>query len=55
MDFTKLEMPRKDVKTPMKDGKMMNGSRPCSPEREIQVGVVYITLSPYRLSLNFNK
>ncbi|XP_074655532.1 histone acetyltransferase KAT5-like [Tubulanus polymorphus] len=34
MDLQRLEMPRKD-KTPIKDNKSQNGSRPCSPEREM--------------------
>ena len=31
MNFDKLEPPRKELKTPVKDSKIMNGSRPCSP------------------------
>jgi len=32
MDLSKLELPKKETKTPMK---LMNGSRPSSPEREV--------------------
>ena len=35
MNFAKLELPRKEVKTPVKDGRAMNGSRPSSPERDM--------------------
>ena len=37
MNLAKMEMPKKDTKTPMKDAKVMNGSRPSSPEREVLV------------------
>ena len=39
MELNKLEPPKKEVKTPQKDGKMLNGSRPNSPERELLVGI----------------
>ena len=39
MELSKLEPPKKEVKTPQKDGKMLNGSRPNSPERELLVGI----------------
>lgn len=32
MDLNRLELPKKETKTPVK---MMNGSRPSSPEREV--------------------
>ena len=41
IDFTKLEQPRKDAKTPVKDGKAMNGSRPSSPDKEV-VRIVFL-------------
>ena len=40
MDLDKLEQPKKEVKTPSKDGKMLNGSRPSSPEREVVVCIL---------------
>ena len=42
MDLLKMELPKKDTKTPMKDAaasKLMNGSRPSSPDREVAVTV----------------
>ncbi|GIX97944.1 histone acetyltransferase KAT5 [Caerostris darwini] len=33
LDLTKVQQPKKEVKTPLKEIK--NGSRPCSPEREV--------------------
>ncbi|KAG8185342.1 hypothetical protein JTE90_005470 [Oedothorax gibbosus] len=33
LDLTRVQQPKKEVKTPLKEIK--NGSRPCSPEREI--------------------
>jgi hypothetical protein len=30
-----MEPPKKDIKTPSKDPKSMNGSRPSTPEREM--------------------
>ncbi|GFS67326.1 histone acetyltransferase KAT5 [Nephila pilipes] len=33
LDLTKVQQPKKEVKTPLKEIK--NGSRPCSPEREM--------------------
>ena len=45
MDLKKLEPPKKDVKTPQKDGKMMNGSRPSSPEREMVCIIIAATFS----------
>ncbi|XP_054715810.1 histone acetyltransferase KAT5-like [Uloborus diversus] len=35
LDLTKVQLPKKEVKTPLKDIK--NGSRPCSPDREIVI------------------
>ncbi|XP_042900812.1 histone acetyltransferase KAT5 isoform X2 [Parasteatoda tepidariorum] len=35
LDLTKVQQPKKEVKTPLKEIK--NGSRPCSPEKEIIV------------------
>lgn len=35
LDLTKVQLPKKEVKTPLKEIK--NGSRPCSPDREIIV------------------
>ena len=32
MDLSRLEPPKKEIKTPMK---VMNGSRPSSPDREM--------------------
>ena len=40
MNLDKLEQPKKEVKTPSKDGKMLNGSRPSSPERELVVCIL---------------
>ncbi|CAH1791663.1 unnamed protein product [Owenia fusiformis] len=38
MDLKKLELPKKEAKTPVKDGKStMNGSRPVTPERDMVV------------------
>ncbi|KAG1662868.1 Histone acetyltransferase KAT5 [Nymphon striatum] len=37
LDVSKMQLPRKEVKTPIKD--MKNGSRPSSPEREISIKV----------------
>ena len=41
MDATKMELARKDQKTPKKEaGKLgAGGSRPCSPERELTLVV----------------
>ena len=39
MNLESLEPPKKEVKTPQKDGKMLNGSRPSSPERELLVSI----------------
>ncbi|CAL1278060.1 unnamed protein product [Larinioides sclopetarius] len=35
LDLTRVQQPKKEIKTPLKEIK--NGSRPCSPEREIVV------------------
>lgn len=43
LDLTKVQLPKKEVKTPLKEIK--NGSRPCSPEREIIVSFGYGDLS----------
>ena len=37
MDLSKIEVPKKEMKTPVKDSKLMNGSRPSSPELHAQV------------------
>lgn len=39
MDIGRMELPRKDTKTPKKEGKAVNGttSRPTSPDRELVV------------------
>ncbi len=37
MNLAKLEPPKKEAKTPLKDGKMLNGSRPNSPDKEMTV------------------
>ncbi|XP_064623095.1 histone acetyltransferase KAT5-like isoform X2 [Lineus longissimus] len=45
MNFRKMEPPKKDIKTPSKDPKAMNGSRPSSPEREMApVGLGFGTI-----------
>jgi len=42
MDLSKLEPPKKENKTPMK---VMNGSRPSSPDREMVRGTYTALLS----------
>lgn len=37
LDVDKMELPKKDQKTPKKEGKVANGSRPGSPDKDIIV------------------
>ncbi|KAK3597337.1 hypothetical protein CHS0354_034579 [Potamilus streckersoni] len=52
MDLTRLEHPKKDVKTPKKEppGKASTGSRPCSPDRELVNGSASLPLSNKKIS-----
>lgn len=54
LDLTKVQLPKKEVKTPLKEIK--NGSRPCSPDREIVVSTCsVIVLHIFFIYLFFNK
>ncbi len=54
MNLAKLEPPKKEAKTPLKDGKMLNGSRPNSPDKEISVSgqITSLQLHIYVLTLH---
>ena len=40
LDLKKMQLPKKEVKTPVK-----NGSRPCSPDREVLVSYMFMISS----------